>query len=117
MITLTQKVKGVKVLSAKVSAADMDSLRNTADMLRDKIGSGVVVLGAVSGDKVNLVATVTKDLLASGLHAGNIVKEVAKITGGGGGGRPDMAQAGGKDAGKLDEALEKAYLVVEGQVK
>lgn len=112
-----KEIAGVKVLAATVSAMDMEALRNTADMLKDKIGSGVVVLGAVSGEKVNLVATVTKDLLSKGLHAGNIIKEVAAITGGGGGGRPDMAQAGGKDPDKLEEALAKVYNVVATQIK
>lgn len=112
-----KNIKDIQVLAARVSEADMDSLRNTADMLKEKLGSGVVVLGAVAGDKVNLVAMVTKDLLSRGLHAGNIIREVAKIAGGGGGGRPDMAQAGGKNPAKLDEAIEKAYNIVEAQIK
>lgn len=77
----------------------MDALRNMGDMLRDKLGSGVIVLGAVNEDKVNFVAMVTKDLLDKGLHAGNIIREVAKTAGGGGGGRPDMAQVWGQRAG------------------
>lgn len=74
-------------------------------MLRDKLGSGVVVLGAKSDNGVNLVVATTKDLTKQGIHAGNLIKEIAKVTGGGGGGRPDMAQAGGKDYSKLAEAL------------
>ena len=74
----------------------MNNLRSLADMFRDKLGSGVVVLGTKNEDKVNFVATVTKDLVQKGIHAGNIIREVAKKAGGGGGGRPDMAQAGGK---------------------
>jgi alanyl-tRNA synthetase len=87
------------------------------DLLRGKIGSGVILLGSAAGDKVNLVAAVTKDLLGAGLHAGKLVKEVAAVVGGGGGGRPEMAQAGGKDPSRLSEALEIAYRVVEGQIK
>lgn len=112
-----KEVKGVPVLAAVVNAPDMDNLRNMVDMLRDKLGSGVIMLGSVAGDKVNLVAAVTKDLLGRGLHAGNLVKEIAKMVGGGGGGRPDMAQAGGKDPAKLQEAIDKVISVIEGQTK
>lgn len=110
-------IQGVKVLAAKVTAADMDALRNMGDMLRDKLGSGIVVLGSVAEEKVNFVAMVTKDVVAKGAHAGNIVKEVAKVAGGGGGGRPDMAQAGGKDPAKLEEALAQVNKVVTGQLQ
>jgi alanyl-tRNA synthetase len=84
----------------------METLRQTADMLRDKITEGVIVLGATAEGKVNLV-TIVHPAGLKGLHAGKIIKEVAAITGGGGGGRPDMAQAGGKDPAKLGEALDK----------
>lgn len=103
-----QEINGVSVIVAKVSASDMDNLRGIVDDLKQQMGSGVVILGAVSGDKVNLVAGVTKDLLPQGYHAGKLVKEVASRCGGGGGGRPDMAQAGGKDPAKLEEALNFA---------
>ncbi|QNB45313.1 alanine--tRNA ligase [Thermanaerosceptrum fracticalcis] len=110
-------VKDVQVLVSRVQAGDMDSLRNMADMFRDKLSSGIVVLGAVTDGKVNLVATATKDVIPRGAHSGNIIKEVAKITGGGGGGRPDMAQAGGKDVDKLDEALAQAPRIIENLLK
>ncbi len=110
-------IKGVKVLAGQATAPDMDSLRGMVDLMRDKIGSGVIVLGSTAGGKVNLVAAVTKDLIKSGLHAGKLVKKVAAIVGGGGGGRPEMAQAGGKDPSRLDEALDKAYKIVESYVK
>ncbi|NGQ94233.1 alanine--tRNA ligase [Brevibacillus sp. SYP-B805] len=100
-----KQVAGINVLAARVSAADMDSLRGMVDELKNKLGSAVIVLGAVDGDKVNLVAGVTKDLMEQGFHAGKLVKEVATRCGGGGGGRPDMAQAGGKDPSKLADAL------------
>ncbi|MHB8171533.1 MAG: alanine--tRNA ligase [Thermincolia bacterium] len=111
-----KEVKGVKVLAAQVSTPDMDALRSMGDMLRDKLGSAVVALGSVAGDKVNFVVMVTKDLVGQGVHAGNIIKEVAKAAGGGGGGRPDMAQAGGKDPGKVAEALSLVEGLVAGQV-
>jgi alanyl-tRNA synthetase len=106
--SLTDQVKqvaGVNLLAAQVNAGDMDSLRNIVDEMKSKLGSAVIVLGASSDDKVNLVAAVTPDLVAKGFHAGKIIKEVASQCGGSGGGRPDMAQAGGKDAAKLATAL------------
>ena len=112
-----KEVAGVKLLACEVEAADMNSLRDMSDMFRDKLGSGVVVLGAKSESGVNLIVAATKDLTKEGIHAGNIIKEIAKVTGGGGGGRPNMAQAGGKDASKIGEALEKAKEVVAEQIK
>lgn len=109
------QVGGAPLLTARVSAGDMDSLRNMADSLRAKLGSVVIVLGSVQDDKVNLIAAVTPDLVKQGFHAGKLVKEVAARCGGGGGGRPDMAQAGGKDPSKLDEALELARELVARQ--
>jgi alanyl-tRNA synthetase len=109
--SLTDKLRtigGIPVLAEQVHAGDMDSLRNMVDSLKAKLGSAVIVLGSVQEDKVNLVAAVTPDLVAKGLHAGKLVKEAAARCGGGGGGRPDMAQAGGKDPSKLAEALELA---------
>lgn len=110
-------VKGVQLVAGQVDAGDMDDLRAVADMVRDRLSSGVVVLGAVNGDKVNFVAMATNDAVAKGVHAGNIVKEVAKVAGGGGGGRPDMAQAGGKVPEKIADALTKAQEVMDKQVK
>jgi alanyl-tRNA synthetase len=101
-----EEVKGIKVLAAKVNGVDMDNLRTMVDDLKNKLGSGIVVLGSVKDEKVNIVAGVTADLVKQGLHAGKAVKEVAVRCGGGGGGRPDMAQAGGKNPAQLPEALE-----------
>ena len=112
-----KEVNGVKLLACEVEAADMNSLRDMSDMFRDKLGSGVVVLGAKSESGVNLIVAATKDLTKQGIHAGNIIKEIAKVTGGGGGGRPDMAQAGGKDYTRLAEALAMAETLVAGQLK
>lgn len=109
-----KSVGGVTLLAAKVNASDMDSLRNIVDQMKVKLGSAVIVLGAVSDDKVNLVAAVTPDLVQKGFHAGKLVKEAASRCGGGGGGRPDMAQAGGKDPSKLPEALAAVESLVAG---
>lgn len=109
-------VKGVPVLVQKVNADSVDALRNLGDQMRDKVG-GVVVLAAVMGEKVSILTMATKDAVGKGVHAGNIVKAVAKLCGGGGGGRPDMAQAGAKDVAKVDEALAAATGIIEEMIK
>ncbi len=106
LVLKAKEIDGVTMLSAKVQAADMNSLRNMADDLKQKLGSAVIVLGSVNDGKVNLIAAVTKDLMDKGYHAGKLIKEVASRCGGGGGGRPDMAQAGGKEPEKLESALQ-----------
>ncbi|EGT3782990.1 TPA: alanine--tRNA ligase [Clostridioides difficile] len=111
------EVNGVNLITNKFEGMDMDTLRETADNLRDKLGSGVVVLANVVDDKVNFVVTATKDVLDKGIHSGNIVREVAKIAGGKGGGRPNMAQAGASDVSKVDRALSYASEVIKTQVK
>ncbi|MCR6464644.1 alanine--tRNA ligase [Bacillus cereus] len=98
-------IDGVNVLAAKVNVADMNNLRTMMDDLKNKLESAVVVLASVNDDKVNILAGVTKDLISQGYHAGKLVKEVASRCGGGGGGRPDMAQAGGKNPAQVEEAL------------
>lgn len=110
-----RSVDGIPVLAAQVNAGDMDSLRNIVDQMKSKLGSAVIVLGAAAEDKVNLVAAVTPDLAAKGYHAGKLIKEVASRCGGSGGGRPDMAQAGGKEPAKLQEALQSVEAIVRGQ--
>ncbi|MBS4176245.1 alanine--tRNA ligase [Lederbergia citrea] len=105
MLDNVNEIDGIKVVAKKVQAADMNTLRNMADDLKQKLGTGIIVLGSAHQDKVNIIAAVTKDLIDKGYHAGKLVKEVAARCGGGGGGRPDMAQAGGKDPEKLDAAL------------
>jgi alanyl-tRNA synthetase len=106
-------VKGVKVLSQRVDALDKSQMRNLVDELRGKLGSGVVVLGAAADGKVSLIVGVTKDLTGK-VQAGKIVGQIAALVGGKGGGRPDLAEAGGSDAGALDGALAKATEVVGG---
>lgn len=112
-----KEVEGVKVLSAAVEASDNDDIRQIGDLIRDRMGSGVIILGASWTDKVGLLVMVTKDLVKSGLHAGSIIKPVAAVVGGSGGGRPEMAQAGGKDPVKLGEALDKGLTVVAQAIK
>ena len=109
------EVEGVKVLPARIDGADGKTLRELMDNLKGKIGSGVVVLGSAEGDKVLLVAGVTDDL-TDRLNAGKIIGEIATVIGGRGGGRADMAQAGGKDASKLDEALENSKKAVKNMI-
>lgn len=117
LLSGVKKINNVPVLVSRVSARDMEAMRNMADMFREKLNSGIVVLGAAMEDKVNFIVAVTKDLAGKNAHAGNIIREVAKVAGGGGGGRPDLAQAGGKDAAKIGEALSKAYEIIENQLK
>ncbi len=107
LMSNAERVDGTSLVVARVPAANVDAMREMSDLLRDKLGSAVIVLGAVVGDRPNFLAVVTPDL-AGRVHAGNLIKQVAAIAGGGGGGRPEMAQAGGKDASKLDEALATA---------
>jgi alanyl-tRNA synthetase len=111
LMDAVREIDGIQVLAAELPG-DASTLRDQADSLRNKLGSGVVVLGSRDGDGVILVAAATKDLLSKGIHAGNLVREVAKLVGGGGGGRPDMAQAGGKNPDALPDALEKVYELV-----
>lgn len=101
-----EDVNGISVLYKQVEAKDMNALRQTVDTLKEKIPSGIIVIGAVTGEKVSIVASVSNDLVKDGYHAGNLVKEVAGACGGGGGGRPDMAQAGGKNPQALPAALK-----------
>jgi len=100
-----EKVDGITVLAAKVPDSSLSTLREIGDLLRDKLESAVIVLGTAYDGKPGFIAIVTSDLLDEGFHAGDIVKQVAAVTGGGGGGKATMAQAGGKDKSKIDEAL------------
>ncbi|WP_406676509.1 alanine--tRNA ligase [Moorella sp. ACPs] len=117
LLEQVREVAGVRVLQARVDITDSEALRELADKVRDKMGSGVVVLGSQHDGRVNFVAMVSKDLVKRGVHAGNLLREVARIAAGGGGGRADMAQAGGKDPSKLDEALAYSLKVVAQQVR
>ena len=116
VLAAKEEIHGVSVTAASVTADSAEGLRDMADMVLDKVG-GIVLLGAVQGDKVSFVCKVDKELTKQGYHAGKIVKAAAVAAGGGGGGRPDMAQAGGKDPQKLEEALKAGKEAVQGAGK
>ena len=111
-----KELNGIKVLCAKLPDADMNALRNLGDQMKDKLGDSVILLVSALDGKVNLVSMATDAAMAKGAHAGNLIKEVASLVGGGGGGRPNMAQAGGKNPAGIDAAIAKAYTVLEGQL-
>lgn len=110
-------IKGVKLLAVSVSDVDMNGLRNLGDQLKDKLGEGVVIIASVQDGKVNLMASVTDGAQKQGAHAGNLIKGIAGLVGGGGGGRPNMAQAGGKNPEGIPMALKKAAEVLSEQIK
>ena len=110
------EVNGVKLLATKVPGVDMNGLRDLGDSLKEKLGEGIIVLASEKDGKVNLVAMATDEAQKKGAHAGNLIKGIAALVGGGGGGRPNMAQAGGKNPAGIDACLEEAKKVVEGQL-
>ncbi len=111
------EINGVKVLAVKVADVDMNGLRNLGDQMKEKMGEGVIVIASAQGGKVNLMATVTDQAQKKGAHAGNLIKAIAGLVGGGGGGRPNMDQAGGKNPAGMDDALAKVAEVVKEQVQ
>ncbi len=111
-----EDVNGVKFLGVSLEGVDMNELRNLGDDLKSKLGSGVIVLASVNEGKVNLMVAATDDVVAKGAHAGNIIKAAAPKVGGGGGGRPNMAQAGGKNPSGINEALEAAREALASQI-
>ncbi|MEN8906452.1 MAG: alanine--tRNA ligase [Clostridiales bacterium] len=108
---------GTKVLITKINQMSMNDLRNMGDSIKNKLGNSILVLISSYDNKVNIIVTATKETVKLGINSGKIIKEIAKITGGGGGGRPDMAQAGGKDISKIDEALKKAKEIIKSTLK
>jgi alanyl-tRNA synthetase len=110
------EVKGVKLLAASVNGVDMNGLRDLGDQLKDKLGEGVVVLLSNQDGKVNMIAMATDGAVKAGAHAGNLIKGIAALVGGGGGGRPNMAQAGGKNPAGIADAISEASKVLEGQL-
>ena len=112
-----QEIKGVKFLGIKVADVDMNGLRNLGDQMKEKLGDGVIVIASVADGKVNLMATATDSAVKAGAHAGNLIKAIAGLVGGGGGGRPSMAQAGGKNPAGVEAALAEAAKVVAEQIK
>jgi len=115
ILAQAQEVQGIRVVASQVDLRDAKGIRELGDRLRDQLGSGVVVLAAPLGERVAWVTMVTKDLTAR-LHAGNLARDLAKLTGGGGGGRPDVAEAGGKDPSRIAEALAAVPALVRGQL-
>lgn len=111
------EVKGVKLLAAKLADVDMNGLRDLGDQLKEKLGEGVIVLTSVTDGKVSLLAMATDAAMKQGAHAGNLIKGIAALVGGGGGGRPNMAQAGGKNPAGVDDAIAKAKEVLESQIQ
>lgn len=105
LLSGAKEIGGVTVVCGRIDGATVDALRNTGDSFKQKFPCSLIVLASVEGEKVTFIAMATKEAIAKGVHSGNIVREVAKIAGGGGGGKPDSAQAGGKDTSKVDEAL------------
>ncbi len=110
-------VNGIKVLVKELADTDMNAMRNLSDTLKDQLKDAVIVFATANGGKVNLMAAATDSAVKKGAHAGNLIKVAAKIVGGGGGGRPNMAQAGGKDASKITEALAEARKTAEEQLQ
>lgn len=117
LLNSAKEIKGVKAVTGIVKDVEGDALRNLGDKLRERLGEGVVVLGSTANGKVQFVAMASKEAVSKGVHCGKIIKEVATVAGGGGGGRPDMAQAGGKLPEKLKEAMDKASIIIETLVK
>ena len=111
------EVKGVKLLAAALEGVDMNGLRDLGDQLKEKIGEGVVVIASSANGKVSLMATATDEAMKKGAHAGNLIKAIASCVGGGGGGRPNMAQAGGKNPAGIPDALAKVKEVLAEQIK
>ena len=111
-----QEVNGVTLLATKVSDVDMNGLRELGDQLKEKLGEGVVVLVSEKEGKVNLIAMATDGAIAKGAHAGNLIKEIAAFVGGGGGGRPNMAQAGGKNPAGMGRAINACVKALEDQI-
>ncbi|WEK56365.1 MAG: alanine--tRNA ligase [Candidatus Cohnella colombiensis] len=116
LLSKTKSIGDITLLATEVNASSMDVLRSVADELKTKLSSAVLVLGAVSEDKVNLLVVVSPELVARGVHAGKLIKELAPICGGGGGGKPELAQAGGKDPSKLADALAAAEQLLLAQI-
>ena len=111
-----EEVKGVKFLATSLEGVDMNGLRDLGDQLKEKLGEGVILLASVNDGKVSLMATATDGAMKQGAHAGNLIKAVAKLVGGSGGGRPNMAQAGGKNPAGVEDALKAAKEALEGQL-
>lgn len=116
LVARARDISGVKMVAEAVRAKGVAELRSLTDILRERLPSGIILLGTAQQDRVDFVCSVSSDLIPEGFHAGRIVKEVAKVVGGGGGGRPDMAQAGGRNPARLPEALDRGMKLVQEQL-
>ena len=112
-----KEVNGVRMLATAVEDVDMNGLRDLGDQLKEKLGEGVVVIASSASGKVNLIAMATDEAMAKGAHAGNLIKGIAALVGGGGGGRPNMAQAGGKNPAGIPDAIAKVEEVLGEQIR
>jgi alanyl-tRNA synthetase len=112
-----REIGGIKFIATRMEGVEAGELRELGDSLKDKLGECVIVLASVNEGKVQLMATATEGAMKAGAHAGNLIKGIAKLVGGGGGGRPNMAMAGGKDAGGVEAALKEAEKVLSAQLK
>ena len=112
-----KEIKGIRLLASKAADVDMNGLRDLGDQLKEKLGEGVVLLISEKDGRVNMVAMATEEAVKKGAHAGNLIKGIASLVGGGGGGRPNMAQAGGKNPAGIGNALAEAAKVLEGQIR
>ena len=112
-----KEIKGIRLLASKAADVDMNGLRDLGDQLKEKLGEGVVLLISEKDGRVNMVAMATEEAVKKGAHAGNLIKGIASLVGGGGGGRPNMAQAGGKNPAGISNALAEAAKVLEGQIR
>jgi alanyl-tRNA synthetase len=117
LISAAENINGARLISSRIEDVDIPALRNIADDIKRKAGSSVIVLGSEAGGKVSLVCSVSDELVTRGANAGNIIKRIAEIVGGSGGGKPTFAQAGGKDASKLNEALAAVSNIVREEIK
>jgi alanyl-tRNA synthetase len=118
IISKAEILDGIKIVTAKLEADNMDELKEVGDVLRDKIGNGVGVLFSIQGEKVNIISVVTDNLIKDkGVSAGKIAGDAARILGGGGGGKPHLATAGGKDVSKIDEAMAQVKNIVQKYLK
>ena len=113
ILNSAREINGITVVCGRIDGATVDALRKIGDDFKAQTPCGVIVLASSDGGKATFIAMATKEAIAKGAHSGNIVREAAKIAGGGGGGRPDSAQAGGKDVSKIDNALAAVYKMME----
>lgn len=117
LIANAREISGVKIVTDVLEGVDVGDLRKTVDSLKKSLSSVAIILGTIENGRVTLIASLSNDLVKKGLHAGNIAKDIAKVVGGGGGGRADMAQAGGQLPDKINEAIDLAFKIVQEKIE